>query len=391
MKKTLLLFITLLSVTFSNAQLAEGATFNDGLLDYVVTADALSVTVTGFNASATVPTNLTIPASVIEGAFTYNVTQVGSDSFVGNTTIETLSIPGTPVILFRSFQNCTSLLTADLAGVTDRINNRAFDGCTSLQTVTAPNLTGTADQFVFEDCPVTSVDLGNVTSVGTQCFLRCDELVSISLPSATLIGNLAFLNCTKLATIDMPVVEQINTGAFNGTGLTSITFPASLTTLIETNFNMFRNITTLTDVIVEGSTPLTLMFEDSADTNSSIFSTSISATLTVPDGTLTAYQAAAVWQDFGAIVESAPLSIDSKEASLGFSFYPNPAKNIVSIENNQLKNAAVTVYDLNGRALLNKTINVSQSEINISNLHSGVYLFNVTTDKGSFVKRIVKQ
>lgn len=391
MKKTLLLFITLLSVTFSNAQLAEGEVFNDGLLDYIVTADPLSVTVTGFNASATAPTNLTIPASVTEGGFTYNVTQVGSDSFANNTTIETLSIPGTPVILFRSFQNCTSLTSADLAGVTDTINNRAFDGCTSLETVTASNLTGTVNQYVFEDCPVTSVDLGNATSIGTQCFLRCAELESISLPAATLIGNLAFLNCTKLASIDMPIVEQINTGAFNGTGLTSITFPASLTTLIETNFNMFRNITTLTNVIVEVSTPLTLMFEDPADINSSIFSTSISGTLTVPIGTLAAYQAADVWQDFDTIVEAAPLSIDSKEAALGFSFYPNPAKNIVSVENSQLKNAAITVYDLNGRALLNKTINVSQSEINISNLHSGVYLFNVKTDKGSFVKRIIKQ
>ena len=67
--------------------------------------------------------------------------------------------------------------------------------------------------------------------------------------------------------------------------------------------------------------------------------------------------------------------------------YPNPTNGIVTISNIQEKNIDVTVYDLNGRALLNTT----NSQVDISNLTSGVYLFKVKAEKSEVLKRIVKQ
>ncbi|MBP0904010.1 carbohydrate-binding protein [Mariniflexile gromovii] len=71
--------------------------------------------------------------------------------------------------------------------------------------------------------------------------------------------------------------------------------------------------------------------------------------------------------------------------------YPNPTNGLVTIKSKQLNNASVGVYDLNGRALLNRNINETSSEINISNLASGIYLFKVKVDDAEFTKRIVKQ
>ncbi|MDO7171630.1 carbohydrate-binding protein [Mariniflexile sp. AS56] len=71
--------------------------------------------------------------------------------------------------------------------------------------------------------------------------------------------------------------------------------------------------------------------------------------------------------------------------------YPNPTNGLVSIKSKQLNNASVGVFDLNGRELLNRNINGTSSEINISNFAPGIYLFKVQVENDSFVKRIVKQ
>lgn len=75
-----------------------------------------------------------------------------------------------------------------------------------------------------------------------------------------------------------------------------------------------------------------------------------------------------------------------------FSVFPNPAADIINIKNSDgaLANK-VNISDLNGRTV--KTVlldNVSDAQVDISDLSSGVYMLTVTSDKGSFVKKIVK-
>jgi uncharacterized protein YhhL (DUF1145 family) len=74
-----------------------------------------------------------------------------------------------------------------------------------------------------------------------------------------------------------------------------------------------------------------------------------------------------------------------------FSVYPNPATNLVNISNTTdvLLNAAAIV-DLNGRTVKNqKLANVTEAQINVSDLAKGVYMMNISTDKGSFTKKLV--
>lgn len=74
------------------------------------------------------------------------------------------------------------------------------------------------------------------------------------------------------------------------------------------------------------------------------------------------------------------------------SIFPNPTNGVVTIANNEniLVNG-VTVADLNGRTV--KTANfagVSEAQVNISDLSTGIYMMTVSSDKGTLTKKIVK-
>jgi hypothetical protein len=75
-----------------------------------------------------------------------------------------------------------------------------------------------------------------------------------------------------------------------------------------------------------------------------------------------------------------------------FSVSPNPANNVINITNadNMLVNG-VTVTDLNGRTVKNVSFEgVASAQVNVSDLASGMYILNVTSDKGTATKKFVK-
>ncbi|ALM47735.1 hypothetical protein AMR72_01750 [Flavobacterium psychrophilum] len=75
-----------------------------------------------------------------------------------------------------------------------------------------------------------------------------------------------------------------------------------------------------------------------------------------------------------------------------FSVSPNPANNIININssNNALINGA-EIVDMNGRTVKTATYNgISDAQINISDLSSGVYMMNLTSDQGKTTKKIIK-
>jgi len=86
------------------------------------------------------------------------------------------------------------------------------------------------------------------------------------------------------------------------------------------------------------------------------------------------------------------LSVKENVVAAQFSVFPNPANNVVNIANadNILVNK-VTVTDLNGRTVKNVSFdNVSNVEVNVSDLASGLYIMNITSDKGTATKKFVK-
>ena len=90
-------------------------------------------------------------------------------------------------------------------------------------------------------------------------------------------------------------------------------------------------------------------------------------------------------------VTSANLKVDEFFSSK-FSTYPNPANNSITISNNDnILLTSIVITDMNGRNVKEvKVNNVSETEINISDLTSGMYFMNIDSDNGKAVKKIIK-
>ncbi|WNM17919.1 T9SS-dependent choice-of-anchor J family protein [Flavobacterium capsici] len=72
--------------------------------------------------------------------------------------------------------------------------------------------------------------------------------------------------------------------------------------------------------------------------------------------------------------------------------YPNPTKNIINISNSL--NAVVdnvVLTDLNGRVVKSQKINATEGQVDISDLATGIYMMNVTTDQGVATKKVIKE
>ncbi|ESU28182.1 hypothetical protein FLJC2902T_15270 [Flavobacterium limnosediminis JC2902] len=74
------------------------------------------------------------------------------------------------------------------------------------------------------------------------------------------------------------------------------------------------------------------------------------------------------------------------------SVYPNPVNNVVNISNAEnLQINTVVINDINGRTV--KTVNVNgvaETQINVSDLNSGIYFMNIETNEGTATKKIIK-
>ncbi|WP_179334700.1 Ig-like domain-containing protein [Winogradskyella costae] len=71
--------------------------------------------------------------------------------------------------------------------------------------------------------------------------------------------------------------------------------------------------------------------------------------------------------------------------------YPNPTDGQVSIMLPSAKEVKITVYDLNGRLLLNKACNQETNVIDISRFENGVYLLKVISEFGEISTRVIKK
>ncbi len=67
--------------------------------------------------------------------------------------------------------------------------------------------------------------------------------------------------------------------------------------------------------------------------------------------------------------------------------YPNPAKNVLNIDNGGVEITNVSITDLNGRIVKNETSNVSK--ISISDLSQGMYLLTINTVNGKKTEKLI--
>lgn len=83
---------------------------------------------------------------------------------------------------------------------------------------------------------------------------------------------------------------------------------------------------------------------------------------------------------------------DENFESKTFTIYPNPATDVVYIEgqNQNIGNANVKIYDLNGRLLINKTYNLNnKQQVDVSQLVRGVYVLTIENTKMNMSKKLI--
>lgn len=87
-------------------------------------------------------------------------------------------------------------------------------------------------------------------------------------------------------------------------------------------------------------------------------------------------------------IENKSLAVsDVKSPKLNF--YPNPVKNVLTI-NNEIEVSNVTIYDLAGKSVLNQKADSKNLLLDISKLEKGIYMMRVATKNGAKTVKIIK-
>ena len=152
------------------------------------------------------------------------------------------SIPKVAKISDYAFMNCVNLVIVSAAAATEAgdfaffgcaslesislpelktLGKSAFAGCSSLKEFVAPNLSSIGDYAfcevsesedgtsVYNGCPLTGLDLTNVTSVGKYALAGLTQIKELVIPSGAMsVGEGAFAGWTEEQVIRIDMAEE---------------------------------------------------------------------------------------------------------------------------------------------------------------------------------------
>lgn len=164
----------------------------------------------------------------------------------------------------QAFSSCSAMTELSLNDDLEQIGINAFLNCNGLTSVSIP---GTVNSFgidAFAQCMgLQKVEIGEgVTEIPEGCFLLCTALTDVTLPSSLrVIGRSAFDTTLALTTIDIPEgCERLNTAAFQGAGLESLTLPASVKTIADLSVSWMEQLTSFTATGLEEIQPFAIHY-----------------------------------------------------------------------------------------------------------------------------------
>jgi hypothetical protein len=213
-----------------------------------------------------------------------NVSTIASQAFANNPNLSTVFAPNATRVAGDAFTGCTALidypanastftiaagglLTAvsggSLAGRLNiptgvsTINASLFLNQTSMFGVNFPTTLRNISTFAFSNTGIRDLTLpASVSSIGARAFQRCTALSSIAWPATRIstIESDVFAICTALQTAVIPPwMTSVPVALFNGTGVRSIVFQSTVTTIgsyafATTQLSSFSSPTTLTTI-----------------------------------------------------------------------------------------------------------------------------------------------
>ena len=259
MKKTLLLFVALITATIAFAKTEiDGIYYN--LNNEDKTAEVTFQYRWDENNYSGI-TTITIPEKVTYNSTEYSVTSIGDYAFYDCSSLTSISIPNSVTSIGSSaFYECSSLTSITIPNSVTSIGSSAFYSCEALTSITIPNSVTSIGEYAFSDCSsLTSISIPNsVTSIGKCAFQNCSSLTSITIPnSVTEVGGGIFYGCKSLKSVilseNMTSLPSFyaygeSAGFFeNCTSLTSISIPNSVTYI---EGQAFYNCSSLTSISI---------------------------------------------------------------------------------------------------------------------------------------------
>lgn len=96
------------------------------------------------------------------------------------------------------------------------------------------------------------------------------------------------------------------------------------------------------------------------------------------------------WGVSGTVVVLSTKSFENKTSN--YTVFPNPAQNAITISSSTAENAEITIYDLNGKAVINTSINGNQKDIDVNQISKGFYLMKIVgSDKTTDIVKFIKE
>lgn len=429
----------------------ESLTFYDNQIDnLIIGSGVLSISSNAFNANSL--TSLTIPdnvTSVAANAFLDNeltnitfgngLTNIGISAF-GVNQLESITIPDNVTqIAASAFLNnpLTSVISLGTTPPTintaasgdsfsnDRSNiNLILTGNTTNQYVTDSGAQWTGFKMVFEATSATTVKVSDYEAAnGTTVSIPAAITVpSVSVFNVTEIGDSAFAN-KGLTSVTIPnSVTTILTDAFATNSLTSVTIPDSVINIGYTafSFNSLSNIViganvdqigigafvdnNLTDITIPsnvtyigllafGNNPslasvtslATVPPTITTGTNDTFIFDRSNTALHIPAGTMAAYvtDPGALWTGFNPVTEDA-LSVSDFELANNIKVITT-TDNIEVIASNNIRLENYTLYSISGSKIATGT----ESEISTTSFAKGIYILKLDFDKGAVTKKVL--
>jgi hypothetical protein len=370
-------------------------------------------------------TSVTIPNSVKtigDAAFLFciklttisipnSVTIIGDIAFAQCGRLTSINIPNSVTYIGDGAFNFSGLTGAlIIPNSVKTIGEAAFSQCLGLTSVTLPDSIRLIENSVFENCSNLKGRLtipNSVTSIGDRAFYYCDNLTSIIIGrSVTAIGVYTFAECSGLTDLYVRATNPpllANDAFYKVSRSIRVHVPCEKASDYQeasdwSDFTEIIEDIPLFDVTVQ-SRDTTMGTVNIKQLNTCANNTAIiEATANTGyrfvqwnDGDNQNLRTVAVTQDTSFTATFEPVNAIPNIETTAISVCPNPATdniNIVLPEN--MHQAIFTLYDMQGKILIRQNIN-NQDAVSVNNLVSGMYIYNVKTEKNNCHGKIIKQ
>ena len=343
------------NVTYYSAEICNGDSYTDSNFTNLTLPDTYSITFQNSNGEdSIVMLNLFVnqpsDTTIIYDTICANLLPYAFNGFIEN-------ITGIYTLTLQNINGCDSVITLHLF-----VEENCIDWTFENDTLTISGIGAMPDYDITNPQHISNKNLrssSEIAETSAPWNELADEILHIVIGEGiTRVGNYAFYNCVNALSAELAsTVGEIGEYAFAQCG-------------------------SLEEIIIHN--------ENGIDVDETAFENvnTSQIKLVVPEGSEDNYNNDDIWGEFIIGEES---NIDEILAN-SISIFPNPAKELLTINNGQLTINNLEICDISGKTLISlQPLNYLNPTINVANLSSGIYLLKIHTDKGIKTERFVKK